>query len=748
MSNKDKKIISLVLVAIILLMPITTLAASSDNITFKDSKIFEAVKNYDTNKDGKISIEEMEKVTYLTVSETVTDMSDLQYAKNLSSLTLYYSNSLKGTDVLEKLPNLKSLMIYIKNDNLNINIIKNLKSLEYLSINDNLYGSSGKKTIDVSFIDNMPNLTSVGFYNVKISDMSKIANKTNLTSLSLSSCDLTDISSLKDLKELKYLAIGGNKDLKDISVIKNFTKLESISIWSTGLTIKELNQYIKFNDQVVYAGEHVTGKLTLPGIVSLTDFNITSSDESVLKKVESTYSSYFVASKAGTATITLTYKNDSSYKYSYKVTVKGIDPNQSLDSTKVDAKFIYDKVLTASGDLYDIYSETSTIGKVDTNVKNYVAEFVYPKGDYSLVIPYKFTLKNDGKMIYQFDTKKTEISNVKEVNNAGYLDNNGTYWAIKTDGTFAQVKTNVERIFDKYIVCSDGKTYLSNGTKLADFKATATVSRYIADDKNNVYYYDDSTVSKKASDFKEFTLTYGNYISTSGKIKTVFGQEEINYKVTYSEFKITKDNTLTYSDVKILTNVKDIKYAGDSKYVILRTDGSVWILTTSGANSGLVKVGKVDSYVTTKLNTTQKDDVTVLSGFVTGNNSDGLKISAVLSGGNFGNGYTIEAYKNDTKISGNTKLGTGMTIKVYANGKVVQEYKALIYGDVNGDGNMNSADALAIVKNKLNKEKITNELNLEAGRITDSVRTKKTEPTAADALAIVKAKLGRGTITQ
>ena len=110
-------------------------------------------------------------------------------------------------------------------------------------------------------------------------------------------------------------------------------------------------------------------------------------------------------------------------------------------------------------------------------------------------------------------------------------------------------------------------------------------------------------------------------------------------------------------------------------------------------------------------------------------------------------GFTAKAFKDGIELTGTEKISTGTIIELYnSKGELVEEYTALVYGDVTGSGNPGSKDALAIVKNRTGKVAIEDALNLEAARVTESSRQKGGIPTSSDALAIIKAKLGKYTI--
>ena len=112
---------------------------------------------------------------------------------------------------------------------------------------------------------------------------------------------------------------------------------------------------------------------------------------------------------------------------------------------------------------------------------------------------------------------------------------------------------------------------------------------------------------------------------------------------------------------------------------------------------------------------------------------------------------------NDKELVDDDLVGTGAYIKIYvpndeepsdSNYIPLGESRMVLYGDVTGDGKMNVADALAIVKNKLGKKVFENEYFIEAGRVTKQTRNKQSTPGVADALSIVKQSLKKVKIEQ
>lgn len=76
-------------------------------------------------------------------------------------------------------------------------------------------------------------------------------------------------------------------------------------------------------------------------------------------------------------------------------------------------------------------------------------------------------------------------------------------------------------------------------------------------------------------------------------------------------------------------------------------------------------------------------------------------------------------------------LGTGMKIRVKENGNILREYTILLYGDVNGDGKINTVDLLVLQRHILELEKLEG-IYLKAG----IVRKEAAKPTSIDLLLI------------
>lgn len=106
--------------------------------------------------------------------------------------------------------------------------------------------------------------------------------------------------------------------------------------------------------------------------------------------------------------------------------------------------------------------------------------------------------------------------------------------------------------------------------------------------------------------------------------------------------------------------------------------------------------------------------------------------------------YKVEIYNSiGEKIDGNSLVGTGAIIKILDNDKTIIEYNVIMYGDVNGDGKINSVDLLVLQRHILEIEKFEG-LFIKAANI----RKNGKNPSSVDCLLIQRHILGLQIITQ
>ena len=106
--------------------------------------------------------------------------------------------------------------------------------------------------------------------------------------------------------------------------------------------------------------------------------------------------------------------------------------------------------------------------------------------------------------------------------------------------------------------------------------------------------------------------------------------------------------------------------------------------------------------------------------------------------------YEIQIYDANHKLLQNSdKVGTGGKIKILEDGNTIMEYQIVLYGDINGDGKINSVDLLVLQRHILEIEKLTGAF-LKAGNI----RKDGKNPSSIDSLLIQRHIIELQTIEQ
>ena len=867
MSKLDKKIISLILVFLLLsinFIPIVN-ATSYDEVIIKDEILKEKIlESYDRNKDGKMTKEEMERITYLQIDSDIKELNGLEYATRLEDVIYNYSG--QNVDFSKITTNAK-ISVYIDSDTKdtsNLSNIKNIFSINYAyngknmdfskidtdSVNDITINIGENDNIDISFLKVFKNLNS--FYisnnkeqnieidfshleandklealiirNINIKNLSQIKQLTNLRYLSINAKVENefnlDLSGIENLKELELMNISGYKtknassitpltkiesveiekstgfvnidmfkncknmqsfsiyetDTTDISAVTNFEKLiylnlnysqvEDISmikelknlrevdiINSPNISARQIVNLMDFTSYDAYLGEKFEFICT-PEINFNKGLIQYESDNEKVVKINNK-NGEFEAISTGTANINA-ISNGEVLK-TINVTVKKTNADITVGEGKDYSQITNGEVvLNANGDLWKTYTEAGKIEKIETDVKKYVYSYVY-RGDVG-AFNFSFIQKNNNDAKYVFNGNERSLKNVKDICDIGYIGTDNNFYEVLIDGSFKKNMSNVEKVVGPYIVSYDGKTYDQYGRLVANFKIILGTDDYIVDEENNVWYlYTSDKLIKQNIKFKNLPIytnsIYQNkYVGQNNEIIKVNydGGEVCDYIYTlYSgenEFLIDKNYNLILNGIKIMNNVSGINTIDDIDHIITRLDGSVWDLKLSG-EAILIKLNEVEGKVYFSDETMRIKEAPAgaeTAEVITGFDLKNLKIEDALSNSKFRKEYKVQAIKNNKTLDRGERISTGAKIQILnGNGKILNEYTALVYGDVTGKGNPGVADALTIVKNRLGKIKISNSLFMEAARVTLGTRKEGKMPSVADALAIIKAKLGR-----
>lgn len=204
-------------------------------------------------------------------------------------------------------------------------------------------------------------------------------------------------------------------------------------------------------------------------------------------------------------------------------------------------------------------------------------------------------------------------------------------------------------------------------------------------------------------------------------------QEEDQFVVTPVIFPVDADNkNVIYSsddeNIAIVDSVGNITAVkeGNTKIIVKTEEGSI---TREISVLVVKKLGDNEISFDESLNINHNE--------ITGWNIDDLTVESIKN--KIQTSYHIEVYDNKGNILTDDKLvGTGSKIKILDENDVIKmEYYIIIYGDVNGDGKINSLDLLVVQRHILEIERLSG-IFLKAGNINKNGKN----PSSLDLLII------------
>ena len=230
--------------------PVESKEKKDEEVIFRDPNLKKLInKNISSGRsdDQKITRKELESLEEISLrDEKNNSILKTTSLKDTSEFKFVQTHGIKDLSGLENAVNLKKL-------DLNENEISDLSPLSKLN-----------KLIKLSLIRN------------RISDLRPLSELTNLEYLDLYANKIEDISPLAKLTNLKHLDLHNNNDqtgdpvhptisggIKDISVVKNLTKLEMLSLGSNNISdIISIKNLSNIKD-LVLGGNHISDYLGL-----------------------------------------------------------------------------------------------------------------------------------------------------------------------------------------------------------------------------------------------------------------------------------------------------------------------------------------------------------------------------------------------------------------------------------------------------------------------------------------------------
>ena len=307
------------------------------------------------------------------------------------------------------------------------------------------------------------------------------------------------------------------------------------------------------------------------------------------------------------------------------------------------------------------------------------------------------------------------------------------------------------------ITLSLDKTTINKGERI---KIKANISPEDAVDKTLKYSSDNTSVATVSSDGYIQGISSGSAKITAKASNGVTGTINIKVYSPVTDIITSTDNIVLQIGETYKINATVIPDDADNKNILYNTENSgiakvdeQGIVTgeTEGETSinAVSGEGTISKKIKVKVIPQIQEGEIIIdeSLYVEGNEISGLEnknntADKILN--KIKTNYSVEIYNSKgSKISGNELVGTGSVIKVLNNKDLVMEYNVIMYGDVNGDGKINSVDLLVLQRHILEIEKFSG-VFLKAGNIRKNGRN----PSSVDLLLIQRHILGLQNIVQ
>ena len=276
--------------------------------------------------------------------------------------------------------------------------LENAINLEKLDLNEN-------EISDLSPIAKLNKLTKLSLIRNRISDLHPLSELTNLEYLDLYANKIEDISPLAKLTNLKHLDLHNNNDqtgdpvhptisggIKDISVVRNLTKLEMLSLGSNNISdITPIKNLSNIKD-LVLGGNHISDYSGLEQYIA----------DRVAKQQEGEGSISFAGQRIN-----------------YDKTVDVYKSNVSIDSPFKGINELGEKLAK----VFESDEPVNLFSEVTTNVDGVSATYNLEKSKFDFTFTEDFLNKNKGKVVpinlkvgvgdYTWNVKNIKL-NIKE----------------------------------------------------------------------------------------------------------------------------------------------------------------------------------------------------------------------------------------------------------------------------------------------------------------------------------------------
>ena len=331
--------------------------------------------------------------------------------------------------------------------------LENAVNLEKLDLNEN-------EISDLSPIAKLNKLTKLSLIRNRISDLQPLSELTNLEYLDLYANKIEDISPLAKLTNLKHLDLHNNNDqtgdpvhptisggIKDISVVKNLTKLEMLSLGSNNISditpiknltnIKDLvlggNHISDYSGLEQYIADRVAKQQEGEGSVSFAGQRINYDKTVDVSKTSVTIDSPFKGLNELGEKLAKVFESDEPVNLFSEVTtnVDGVSATYNPETSKFDFTFTEEFLTKNQGKVVPINMKVG-VGDYAWNVKNIKLNIVEKEIFKDKVLATKFKGKDLSKI--------TEITNLYGVKDLSGIENLTNLTKLEINGEYNDIR--------------------------------------------------------------------------------------------------------------------------------------------------------------------------------------------------------------------------------------------------------------------------------------------------------------------
>ena len=324
---------------------------------------------------------------------------------------------------------------------------------------------------------------------------------------------------------------------------------------------------------------------------------------------------------------------------------------------------------------------------------------------------------------------------------------------------FQQYVTELPNVEIESINVSIDNTTIQKGEK-AQLKVTilpeeANTHKVIYSSSNsNVATVDDKGVIHAITSGKTTITVKAEENSVKDEIEINIYSPVTDISIDQKEISMQKDDTFkinAYIEPEDANNKNivyksengDIASIDENGLITAKKEGETKIIISSQENAEIIKECKV--VVVRKLDDSEihfDSSLTLNSLEISGINYNENTVEDIKQ--KITTDLEIEFLNNANKVLDDTDIvGTGTKIQVKENGVILREYTIILYGDVNGDGRINSVDLLVLQRHILEIQPID-----DIYRKAANIRKNGKKPTSVDLLLIQRHILGLQIIEQ